>query len=121
MAQTKEVVGTCLGFEVLGVASALTSAQGLGSIPVDAASNRVRCLAHIQCAKSVDTGTKGNVAVRYRLDGTAPTVDVGQELQPGQTLELDCSLAAFSAIGVAANAKLNVTYYSWGNMTHVMN
>lgn len=116
-----EPVGNGLGFEEIGAilaaegppvveGDALTSARGLVSLPVDGAGNRIRCIARCQCAKAVDSGTLGNVAVRWRNDGTDPTADVGQELSPGESVDLDCGLAALRFIGVAANAKVNVTY-----------
>jgi hypothetical protein len=102
-----EVIGNGLGFEQIGVASDLTAAQGLSSLP----SGRV--LALCQCAKAVDSGTKGNIAVRWRNDGTAPTADIGQELAPGESILLDCGLTSLKFIGTAANAKVNVTYLPW--------
>ena len=116
-----EPVSKTLGFEVLGVATALTSARSLASLPVDGASNRIRCVAICQCAKSVDSGTKGNVAVRWRNDGTAPPADVGMELQPGEVLEIDCDLANLQFIGVNSNAKVNVTYVTYPSLTHFWN
>lgn len=103
-----EKVGNGLGFEQLGVASALTVARSLGSIPAD-----VRCIALCQCALTVDGNGKGNVAVRWRNDGVAPTADTGQELAPGESISLDTGLYSLQFIGVGANAKVNVTYLPW--------
>lgn len=102
-----EPIGNGLGFEQLGVSDALTSALGLASLP----SGKVMAL--IQCAKSVDSGTKGNVAVRWRNDGVDPTVNIGQELQPGESILLASGLSSLKFIGVSSNAKVNVTYFSW--------
>lgn len=110
MATSPEPVGNILGFETIGVATGLTTVQGLSFLPADGFGNRVRCNALIVCEQTVDSGTKGNVAVRYRGDGTDPTVDVGQELRPGSKIELNAGLAALKFIGVAANAKVTVTY-----------
>lgn len=103
-----EKIGAGLGFEQLGVASELTTARGLASLPTGKP-----VMALIQCASVVDSGTKGNVAVRWRNDGTDPTVDIGQELTPGKSIVLDTGLSSLKFIGVSANAKVNVTYLPW--------
>ena len=107
-----EPVETQLGFEVIGVSAGtvLTTARGLASLPTNAAGELVRTIAMIQCASLVDSGGKGNVAVKWRNDGTDPTSDIGMELLPGQALKTATSLSALKFIGIAANAKLNVTY-----------
>ena len=102
-----EAIGRGLGFEHLGVASALTSAKGLTSIP----SGKVVALC--QCAKTVDAGSKGNVAVRWRNDGTDPTADIGHELQPGEQILIATGLQSLKFIGTNSNAKVNVTYLPW--------
>lgn len=104
-----ERVEVSLGFEEVGVASALTTARGLAAIPTIGGEQRA-CIAEIQCDPLVDAGGLGNVAVRFRDDGTNPTVNVGIVLRPGEVYKTATSLAALRFIGVAANAKLNVKY-----------
>src|SRR5512133_163434 len=53
-------------------------------------------------------------AIRFRLDGTAPTASVGHQLNPGDSLQLEGydAIARFLAIRVdAADATLRVTYF----------
>lgn len=99
-----EAIGSGLGFEEL---TDLGTATGLADLP----SGRV--IALIQCAKTVDGNSKGNVAVRWRNDGTDPTADVGHELQPGESIQLCTGLQSLKFIQVASNAKVNVTYLPW--------
>lgn len=104
-----ERTGECLGQEVIGVATDLTTVQGLSNLPTNNGL-RVPCRALIQCALTADAG-KGAVAVRWRSDGTDPTAALGMQLAPGQAIEIDSGLATIRFLGVAVNAKLFVSYY----------
>lgn len=50
--------------------------------------------------------------VRWRDDGTAPTAAIGFNLNVGQALFYDGSLAALKFIQQAATATLNISYYA---------
>jgi hypothetical protein len=50
-------------------------------------------------------------SIRWRDDGTNPTTSVGMVLSAGESLFFTGDLAGFSAIEVAASAKLNISYY----------
>jgi len=50
-------------------------------------------------------------SIRWRDDGTDPTTSVGMPVAAGETIFFTGSLSGFSAIEVAASAKLNISYY----------
>lgn len=90
-----------------------TTVKKLANLPRNADGSLIPCVAHIQCAKQVDSNTKGNVAVRFTNDGvTAPTATlVGFEINPGDIPFVTCSnLDQMQFIGVANNARINVWY-----------
>ena len=83
-----------LGFVQL---TSFSSAAGLGSIPTGA----VWALIEVE-----------GQPVRWRADGTNPTVTVGHLLNPGDTLPYNGSdLTKWKAIETSSGAKLNVSFY----------
>jgi hypothetical protein len=53
-------------------------------------------------------------SVRWRDDGTDPTASVGEILTVGQNLVYDGKLSAIKFIEVTPSAKVNISYYKYG-------
>lgn len=82
-------------------------------VPKDDVGSPLPCVANIECAKLVDSNTKGNVAVRYTDDGTTPTTVIGLELSPGDKLVTCVGVSQLQFVGVANNARINIRYSPW--------
>lgn len=83
----------CLGYQQI---TNLSSAVGL---TVPAGATRAVIVAEVQ-------------SVRWRDDGTNPTISVGMPLAVAATLSYDGDLKRIKFIEQAATAALNISYYS---------
>ena len=82
--------------------------------PVDQYSGGpIPCVANIECAKLVDSNSKGNVGVRWTDDGSVPTTVNGMELNPGDKIQTCVGVSQLQFIGVAANSRVNIRYSPW--------
>lgn len=106
-----------LGFETL-TPDATTPVKL--TVPKDEYGFNRQCIAYIECAKLVDSDTKGNVGVRWTDNGTAPTTKIGMELNPGDKFSTCVGLSKIQFIGVATNSRINVRYAPYPNAATLM-
>jgi len=93
--------------------------KGVAGVPAGLTALGYQQLTDLSSAAALTVPTGSTVAliqaesqsVRWRDDGTDPTTSVGMVLSAGESIFFTGDLAGFSAIEVAASAKLNVSYY----------
>lgn len=106
MNTTVEIRGAAVGYESITVSSTALSFTSATAFP-DGKTPRAD-LAVVTCETD---------AVRYRVDGVAPTASVGHKLAADGSLTVygEANLKAIQFIRVTSDATLRVTYYRQGN------